>query len=872
MNEIIMKLKGVKGSGTQYTALCPAHDDKNPSLAVSVKDGKILLHCHAGCSTENIVAAIGLEMKDLFADERPAYTNGNGKPNREIAAVYDYKDLNGNIVHSTIRYNPKGFCQRRPDPNNPAGHIYKDVFKDITPVLYNLQAVTRAIKDKKPVIVVEGEKDCESLAHLGFTATTCAMGAGKWRKHYSDMLKGGTVYIIADHDEAGANHAQSVAKSLAGKAEAVYMVDLTAALPETMTEIPGGYDISDLLNATPQEKRAAVVADLIANAPQYRTESCTESNDGGSNGKKSPAEQLLEIVETSGTNFFHSDIKELYAAIPVDKHVEVLPIDSRDFELWLNGLFYKNTTKPINKDGVKQVQAVLSAKALYDNPSPVKLSTRIAAHEGVFWYDLANVQWQAIKISADGWEAIDNPPILFSRYRHQIPQIIPKKGGNINKIMDYVNLKENKTLFLCWSVSCFVPNIPHAAIIISGEKGAAKSTASGLLKSLIDPSALETLTLQNDQRTLAVNLQHHWLLPFDNVSFINEEVSDTLCRAITGGGIQQRKLHTNSEDTIFTFQRCVIINGIHNVATRADLLDRSILIELLRITDTERKELSEIMANFETDKHDILGGIFDTLVIAMSLFPLVKLQNLPRMADFARWGYAIGEALGANLGQVFLDEYQQNYERQNDEVLNNNPVAMLVLEFMKDKTDWYGTHSALYDKFVELADTCAINSKDKKFPKDAAALSRQLRNIMSNLRHEGIIYIPEKRKKYGVPLTLKKENEPTPPTPSYTQTPQAAENQGFMGVGSDVGMGVGQTTETEPTPYHTPEPTPEKPANNQGFKGKNARVYDGVGKNELFVDWYSIDVSDEEIPPEFLKPTPIFQPQQKELMEQMALV
>jgi 5S rRNA maturation endonuclease (ribonuclease M5) len=728
-----------------------AHDDQNPSLAVSTKDGKILLHCHADCSKESIVAAMGLEMKDLFTDERPR--QNNGKPKREIAAVYDYKDLDGNIVHSTMRYNPKGFSQRRPNPNNPTEHIYKDVFKDVTPILYSLQAITRAIENKQTVIVVEGEKDCGTLTKLGYTATTCPMVAGKWRRHYSDTPKGGTVYIIADMDEAGEKHAGLVAKSLLGKAESVCMIDLATAMPETMTELPNGWDISDLLNITPQEKRAAVAADLIANAVPYRT----EGNDGVSNGKKTPAEQLLEIVESSGTDFFHSEIKELYAAMPVDNHVEVLPINSRDFELWLNGLFYRHTAKPISKDGVKQVLAVLSAKALYDNPNPVKLSTRIAAHDGAFWYDIANTRWQAIKIAKDHWKVTDNPPILFNRYRHQIPQTILKKGGDLNKFMQYVNLKENKTLFLCWLVSCFVPNIPHAAVIISGEKGAAKSTASGLLKSLIDTSALDTLTLQNDQRTLAVNLQHHWLLPFDNVSFINEEVSDTLCRAITGGGIQQRKLHTNSEDTIFTFQRCVIINGIHNVATRADLLDRSILIKLLRITDTERKELSEITSSFEADKPDILGGIFDTLVVAMAIFPMVKLQILPHMADFARWGYAIGEALGANLRQVFLDEYQQNYERQNDEVLNNNPIALLVLEFMKDKDDWYGTHSALHGRFVELADTCSINNKDKKFPKDAAALGRQLRNIMSNLRHEGILYIPEKRKSYGVPLTLKKQ-------------------------------------------------------------------------------------------------------------------
>jgi hypothetical protein len=297
------------------------------------------------------------------------------------------------------------------------------------------------------------------------------------------------------------------------------------------------------------------------------------------------------------------------------------------------------------------------------------------------------------------------------------------------------------------------------------------------------------------------------------------------------------------------------------------LLDRSILIELLRITDTERKELSEIIANFEADKPDILGGIFDTLVKAIAVFPTVKLQNLPRMADFARWGYAIGEALGEGSGRVFLDEYQQNYERQNDEVINNNPVATLVLEFMKDKNDWHGTHKTLYEKFVELADTCGVNSKDKKFPKDPAALGKQLRGIMSNLRHEGILYTPHKRQSYGVPLTLQKSNQPTLPTPPYTQAPQPAENQGFGSVGNS----VGQAAASQPTPDHTPIPTPEETAKNQGFNGKSVGVYGSVGKNDHFESW--CEVSEDELPEEWRTPKPPpFQMPKQEKTQQMALV
>jgi 5S rRNA maturation endonuclease (ribonuclease M5) len=801
INDVLGRLKGVKRNGNQYAALCPAHDDKKPSLAVSEKDGKILLHCHAGCPKENIMAAIGLEMKDLFIGESPDYTSGSGKPKREVAAVYDYRDLDGNIVHSTIRYNPKGFSQRRPDPDRPAEHIYKDVFKDITPILYNLQAVTSAIKDKQPVVVVEGEKDCDTLAGLGYAATTCPMGAGKWRRHYSDTLKGGTVYIIADRDGAGINHANFVAKSLAGKAEAVYMIDLATAAPGTAAELPGGFDVSDLMEMTPSEKRKAAVADLIAHAAQYRADD-GDGNDGGANGKKNPAEQLLTLVESSGAKFFHNEVKDLYATIHVDNHIEVLLINSRDFELWLNGLFYRNTSKPISKDSVKQVLAVLSSKALFENPDPIKLSTRVAESDGAFWYDLSNKNWQTVKIGKDGWEVSDNPPILFSRYRHQLEQVLPKSGGDINKILNYVNIKNGKTLFLCWLVSCFIPNIPHAVIIIHGEKGAAKSTASCLLKSLIDPSALDTLTLQNDQRTMAVNLQNHWFLPFDNVSFINEETSDTLCRAVTGGGIQQRKLHTNAEDAIFTFQRCVAINGIHNVATRADLLDRSILIELVRITDSDRKELSEVLANFEADKADMLGGVFDTVVKAMRIYPSVKLQNLPRMADFARWGYAIGEALGAGMGQIFLAEYTGNRQIQNEEAIANDPVATLIVEFMKDRQEWTGLYSTLYKLLADMAEENGISPKHKSFPANAIALSKRITAIKSNLENVGINCVPEKRNKHGQGISIKRPNSSTSSAPSAL----TAENGASRGVDS----GADRKGANSSTPAPTSPSTPEK--------------------------------------------------------------
>lgn len=235
--------------------------------------------------------------------------------------------------------------------------------------------------------------------------------------------------------------------------------------------------------------------------------------------KPSQAEILIRLVEESGTTFFHTDAGDPYAVILNGRHSEVWQLDGKSFKFWLNGLYYKETSRPVNNDAVGQAVATLSAKALFDHPKPVTLHTRVAQQDHDFWYDLANEDWAAVKITPRAW-TIENPPILFNRYSHQSAQTTPIVGGDITKILKYIPIKEQSFLFLCWLVSAFIPNIPHPMPIFYGEKGAAKSTSCEFLKSLIDPSALKTMTLSSDQRTLAVNLQQHWFLPFDNISFI----------------------------------------------------------------------------------------------------------------------------------------------------------------------------------------------------------------------------------------------------------------------------------------------------------------------------------------------------------------
>ena len=114
---VLSLLEGwTKQGPRQFQARCPAHDDRSPSLSIGVGlNGKVLLRCHAGCSVEAIVEAIGLEMADLFL-ERTSYSDSPGPE-----STYDYTDSAGALLFQVVRFPGKKFRQRQPD-----GHLGAD--------------------------------------------------------------------------------------------------------------------------------------------------------------------------------------------------------------------------------------------------------------------------------------------------------------------------------------------------------------------------------------------------------------------------------------------------------------------------------------------------------------------------------------------------------------------------------------------------------------------------------------------------------------------------------------------------------------------------------------------------------------------------
>ena len=306
--------------------------------------------------------------------------------------------------------------------------------------------------------------------------------------------------------------------------------------------------------------------------------------------------------------------------------------------------------------------------------------------------------------------------------------------------------QDNILLLKCYIISLFIPDIPKPVLVLHGEQGGAKSTFQELIKMLVDPSTTQTFTFPRDSNEFIQQLSHNYIVYYDNVSVIPDWVSDLLCRAVTGSSFSKRALWTNDEDFYYNFKRNLGINGIDLAATKADLLDRSILMETERIDKAERIKLEKIWDKFNEIKPHVLGYIFDILAKVLQYkeqhgeidFP----GGLNRMADWEEYAEIISRCMG-NADGEFQRVYQENIGVQVDEAIASSPLSMAVIELMTDRTStspWTGTPTELFEILNEIAETTLkINtSKIKVWPKSTSYLSRRLNSIRTNLREKGI--------------------------------------------------------------------------------------------------------------------------------------
>lgn len=297
-------------AGAGWSARCPTHQDKHASLSIGTgTDGRVLLNCHAGCTVEDIAAALGLKLADLF----PPHPASVAPVAPRIVATYRYTDEAGRLLFECVRFLPKTFRQRRPDSAKPGAWVWN--LEGVRRVLYRLPELKSALAAGCTMFVCEGEKDVDTLAEHGFAATCNPMGAGKWQPEHTETLRDAVrVVVIADKDEPGRKHALAVATALHGVARCVKSIELPDRNGQPVKDAAdwfaaGGVaeELRVLVNATPDfVPTSAQAAATPGNAP---ASDATAS--AGPDGEKLAALAALPPLE------FDRQVKEAAQAMGV---------------------------------------------------------------------------------------------------------------------------------------------------------------------------------------------------------------------------------------------------------------------------------------------------------------------------------------------------------------------------------------------------------------------------------------------------------------------------------------------------------------------------------------------------------------------------
>ncbi|MGI8553473.1 MAG: DNA polymerase [Dehalococcoidia bacterium] len=508
---------------------------------------------------------------------------------------------------------------------------------------------------------------------------------------------------------------------------------------------PGGSIDAELLEL------ANVWQDTAATWNQPAVEPEPEPNrEGGASGeaatqeqtkeRSSQASRLVTLATALDMELFHTPEGLPFVSVAIDGHRETWPLRSKSAKHWLARQFYLEEEKAPGSQALADAFNVLEGRAIFEClEAPVFV--RLAELDGRIYLDLGNEAWEAIEITRDGWRVISNPPVRFRRPRGMLPLPIPAPIGTLDRLYQFLNVagEGDLILILSWLIACLRPRGPYPALVLQGEQGSAKSTTARILKALTDPNVAPLRAEPREPRDLMIAATNSWIIALDNISHLPPWLSDGLCRLATGGGFATRELYSDSEEAIFDAQRPTILNGIEEFITRSDLLDRAILVRLLPVLENQRRTEREFWESFERERAGILSGLLTAVSLALRESDRLKIDNLPRLADFAVWAAAAAPAY-AKTAEDVLNAYAARRAESNDLPLETcpffEPLQDVLHTAWTNGSDWAGTATELLAALESQAEDAT--RKQRGWPGSARALTNGLRRVAPNLRSIGI--------------------------------------------------------------------------------------------------------------------------------------
>jgi hypothetical protein len=447
----------------------------------------------------------------------------------------------------------------------------------------------------------------------------------------------------------------------------------------------------------------------------------------------SPA-MIVRLTEILNLQLFHTPGQVACASLFFKDHWETYRVKSSGFKELLSAMCYRGAGFVPRQNNLADAVNTLVGKAVYLGPEE-QVHTRVAQHDGAVYLDLGNDSWELVRITADGWQVVSQAPVKFVRSPDMLALPRPIDGGSIDLLRPVSNLDgDNLILAVGWLVGAMQPGGPFPVLVLEGTHGSAKTTAARLLLSLVDPRKAQIRGAPRNAHDLAISAANSWCLGFDNLSEIRPWLSDALCRLSTGSGFSTRAYYTDDEEKVFEGIRPVLLNGIAIDIDREDLRDRGIFLSLPAIDNGRRMTVDHVSAQFREIQPYVLGCLLDAVSCALRRSAEIKLDNLPRMADFVTWVSAAEPALGWSEGS-FRDAYARNRNEANAMVLETSQLYGPILRIVGEGP-WEGTATELFDRVWYAGPT--FGDSTKQLPATVRELSQALRRLAPNLRQVGI--------------------------------------------------------------------------------------------------------------------------------------
>ena len=454
----------------------------------------------------------------------------------------------------------------------------------------------------------------------------------------------------------------------------------------------------------------------------------------GTNKVISAIAQGYEYIVTPG--------KELFMRPKANLQEGTIPMTPQN----LNNVIYS-----ITKESLPASKKETYHRAILDEAkrkaTPREIHVRVAYDDGAdgntIFYDLGRAG--IAKITRKNIKIVDHCPLPFLRSptMQDLPmpvldtKISPR--DELKSLWELINVEsKDRRLAVAWLLSAFQQEGTKVGLLLEGPQGSAKTSTLTTLARIVDPHNPQTSSLQRQDKDLYIYARNRRIAAFDNVSDIKPDISDALCRILSGESMIIRKLYSDGDEYVVKAWSLIALNGITTGAVRGDLLDRTIKLELNELVPGQRKTEKLLEALFTQRHPKILGALLRTVQYGLQN-PAEPPENLDtgRLVDFAHWSYSWAPGLDLTPEKLVTRIYE-NQQASKEEVLSTDDVSDFIHDLLRQEWDeWKGTATALYAKFGEWAEGRRFR-QSASYPKSAQAMSSWLMRTKPLLRAIGI--------------------------------------------------------------------------------------------------------------------------------------